>query len=307
MENRPILLTLQEYLDAVNFTKISRKDQVAYLMYYVTYIARLRGDMTAPVIADRINDQILIENKKYGRSIDNTTVGEIEEALVGNPDYFQPSPSSDKSQCDRRNQPQAAYVLSKSMVDKLTPEFDTDMAGVKRQMRRKGRVEWLFWGILLCCLFTVALSLRDNRNIAKGLPWPEYVEYSQLNDADYDRQCLYILYHITEVTHLNDYMTPETLAGRIVSMGNGSPDVEQIRQFLSRSNLVRLVAAQEQGYRLSEKGRQVVEGTVNENYKNKNVITLRWVFENMTVMLLTTFVTFISVVFGLGFKLGKSF
>lgn len=306
MENRTIVLTLQEYLNAVNFMNLGRKDQVAYLVYYITHIAKLRGDMIPSVIADRINDQVLIENKTYNRQIDPVSVDAIKAILEDNPDYFTPSSTVDKKQFDRQNQTQTSYVLAKEMCDKLSKEFDTDIAGIRVKLKRKSRIEWIFFAMLGCCVVSLILSFQmGDRSLAPRLSWVDYVKYTQLKNVDCKEQCLYILYHITEVTHLNDYMTPQTLQGRIKSMGNDGVDAEYIRTFLKQSDDVRLVDSENEGYALSEKGKLQVEEKINENYKSKNVITARWIFNNLPVEgFLSIGMIFCSVI-GIGVLMGK--
>lgn len=59
-----IILTSQEYFDAVNFDGIELKEKVAYLLFYVTEVAQLRKDMVPKIIADRIADQYKLYCKR---------------------------------------------------------------------------------------------------------------------------------------------------------------------------------------------------------------------------------------------------
>ena len=122
------ILTSEEYFDIINFDSKGPKEKVAYLLYYVTQVARLRKDMIPRIIADRIHDQyrmylLRIGNTSDGQTFQPLSPEEVATILKDTTDYFEPVCDGIIDYRDR-NTNDIAYVLSKQKLSELNDEFN---------------------------------------------------------------------------------------------------------------------------------------------------------------------------------------
>lgn len=284
-QNIYFIFSFEDYLKAVNFHSSLPKDQIAFQLFYVTKIARLRKDMTPHIISDRLNEQIRILNEKYeqGKTNSNlklTTSDSVRETMITETKYFAPSPHADKA-TDRRGN-QLPYVLTQSKEKELKNELNYYW---KDNLFRQ-RLFDKFSNILLICTFLIlglcifCMQIENSNKL--GISWEEYREKSNWDDINnYDRS-IYMLYYITNVIQFNDDMTPEVLSDRLLSLKYGYTSPDSIRDFLERNKNVIHSRFREDAFVISPEGEKVISkkvGIVSPYIYDGNV-TLSWICKN---------------------------
>ena len=153
-----IILTLEDYFDVINFDEQPPKEQIAYILFYVTKIAKLRKDMIPEVIADRIHDQYKLFLKrthlKEGEGYNPLTREKVKEIMQKSTDYFEESIYGLIEKSDRKEQ-DVAYVLTKSKFTELDLEFKKEIKDKIKKVKYTRRIEFVYMGLV--CLFIVIL------------------------------------------------------------------------------------------------------------------------------------------------------
>ena len=102
-----IILTSEDYFDIIDFDEQPPKEQIAYILFYVTKVAKLRKDMIPEIIADRIQDQYrLLLKRSYlkdGEELRQLTRDKVKEIMQNTPDYFEESIYGVVDKSDRKN------------------------------------------------------------------------------------------------------------------------------------------------------------------------------------------------------------
>ena len=122
-----IILHSDEYFDIIKFDSMSPDDKIAYILYYVTEVAKLRKDMLPEIIADRIADQYKLYQSRAkldeGEKIVLLSRNSVKEIMENNKEYFVPVTDGVIDKRDRKSK-DTAYVLSKKKLQELNDEFD---------------------------------------------------------------------------------------------------------------------------------------------------------------------------------------
>ena len=137
-----LILTSEEFFDAIKFQTLTDVEQVGYVLFYVTKVASLRKDMVPIIIADRIQDQyeyFFQRNQSAARGgYKPMTEKDAENILNNNPDWFQKITSGTFKGSDRSPKMKSSpYALTQSKYEELKKHFDTDVKSrIKLQNKR---------------------------------------------------------------------------------------------------------------------------------------------------------------------------
>ncbi len=149
-----IILTLEDYFDIINFDDQPPKEQIAYILYYVTKVAKLRKDMVPAIISDRIEDQYKLYLKrthlKDGEHYKALTRAKVKEIMETTPEYFEESLYGIVDKSDR-NIKDVAYVLTKYKFKELEDEFKKEIKDKIIKVKRARTIE--FWYVSIIVLF----------------------------------------------------------------------------------------------------------------------------------------------------------
>ncbi len=125
-----IILTSEDYFDIIEFDEQPPKEQIAYILYYVTKVAKLRKDMVPEIIADRLQDQYRLFLKrsylKEGEELRQLTRDKVKEIIQNTPEYFEKSIYGVVDKSDRKKR-DVAYVLTKKKFNELEGEFTKEI------------------------------------------------------------------------------------------------------------------------------------------------------------------------------------
>ena len=153
-----IILTLEDYFDIINFDEQPPKEQIAYILYYVTKVAKLRKDMIPAIISDRIEDQYKLFLKrthlKDGEQYKALTRAKVKEIMETTPDYFEESLFGIVDKSDRKSK-DVAYVLTKKKYQELDDEFRKEIKDKIVKVKRARTIE--FWYVSTIVLFSFFL------------------------------------------------------------------------------------------------------------------------------------------------------
>lgn len=158
-----IILTLEDYFDIINFDEQPPKEQIAYILYYVTKVAKLRKDMIPEIISDRIEDQYKLFLKrthlKESEQYKGLTRQKVKEIMQSTPDYFEESLYGIVDKSDRKDV-DIAYVLTKKKYQELESEFNKEIKDKIVKVRRAKTIEYWYMGIIVVySLFLLYFSL----------------------------------------------------------------------------------------------------------------------------------------------------
>ena len=163
MKDIKIILTLEDYFDIINFEDQPPKEQIAYILYYVTKVAKLRKDMIPAIISDRIEDQYKLFLKrthlKDGEKYNALTRAKVKEIMQNTPEYFEESLYGIVDKSDRKRA-DVAYVLTKKKYDELESEFTKEVKDKIVKVNRSRIIELIYiWIIIIYSFFLLFFSL----------------------------------------------------------------------------------------------------------------------------------------------------
>lgn len=142
-----IILTSEDYFDIIDFDEQPPKEQIAYILFYVTKVAKLRKDMIPEIIADRIQDQYrLLLKRSYlkdGEELRQLTRDKVTEIMQNTPDYFEESIYGVVDKSDRKKR-DVAYVLTKKKFNELESEFTKEIKDKIRKVNLAKKWEVIY-------------------------------------------------------------------------------------------------------------------------------------------------------------------
>lgn len=311
-----IILTSQDYFDAVGFDTLELKEKVAYVLYYVTEIAKLRKDMIPKIIAHRINDQIRLYHDRHpldqGEKIVLTTDEQVLKIMSENPSYFAMS-----SVGDYRDRPdgEVAYFLTKSKSGELSQEFNKEIKDILKRYKKKSFFEKSWTVLFASCLLFLGIYLYlsfeySNEINVKKMSLPEYLNAVDFKDCSDGEKGVFFTYYVTQLTQLREDITPYVICERISSLKYKRPSEQKMEAFLEETNLVRKSEKRDSAYVMTNKGKETVENLIKKN-SQKEVITIKWIVENVSANTVFGFFSalfaFFATVFMWGFKTASVF
>ncbi len=306
-----LIITLQDYMDAVSFLKKTRKEQVAYILYYVTHIAQLRTDMRPDIICHRINDQIEKRLSYYQKINIEPPVIEEEEVrkiMEENPDSFSVSEFGDKKR-DRENlDNKTAYILTKAKEQELDKEFNKKL----KSMYHRKRVYENYWILLVSLsvfmlLFTIGTN-QYNRANKFGISLNEFIDRSDFNSLKDGDKAVYFLFYITEIDKIKNEMSPQSISDRLYDKSNVRISPEVIVAYFKSSEMV-VESRNPDEYRISPTGKERIANKIDVNldYSEKNIIG--YILSNTILgygsLTLTLFFSVGAYIFAIGFNFAR--
>lgn len=311
-----IILTFQDYFDAVSFDTAELKEKVAYVLFYVTEIAALRKDMVPKIIAHRINDQIRSYRQRVpldqGEEIVLTTEEEISCIMSGNPTCFAVSSVGDRR--DRTNE-EVAYVLTKAKSNELWQEFNTNIKDILMRYKKKNLFEktWLSLfalGFLILGIY-LYLSFEYSSDVnVKNLSKKDFLELVNFKESDDEERAIFFTYYITQLTDLRKDITPHVICERIADWKYNMLSEEKLKRFFEESKFVRKSDLRDSAYVLTKQGIDKVENVINAKSR-KDVVTVKWIMENVSALTVVGFfsmlITLLTTIFAWGYRTATMF
>lgn len=296
-----LIFSFENFLEAVNFKESILKDQIVYLLFYVTKISQLRKDMAPEIISDRLNDQIRILNERYhkGEAYSNlklTTPDSVKEILSNSPECFQKTPHIDEA--TDRNGTLQPFVLAKEKEDELNKRFNYYW---KEKIQKQKKIEKSYYQVLIILFLIIGLSImifQVNNSNKLGISWQDYQKKAEWEQMDNYQKSIYLLYYITKVIEFKDDMTPSVLSDRLVSLRCKYTPPDSIKEFLHNSDLViKSYMNKEEAFKISSKGEKVISEKVGivSPYKYEGGVDLIWIWKNRPDIFWTLIITFFSV------------
>lgn len=307
------VFSFENYLEAVNFNESLPKERIAYQLFYVTQVARLRKDMTPHIISDRLNDQIRILNEKYdkGKSYYNmelTSPAAVKEIMDKTPEYFAVSTYIDKA-TDRGGY-QQPYVLTENKKNELKDKlhYYWEKKIVKQSLYDKRCTQLLICLIIFMGLSIMAFQINNSNKL--GISWLEYQEKVEWENIDNYNRSIYILHYITKVIKFNDDMTPQVLSDRLVSLNCPFTVPDSINSFLLHDDRVKTSNKRKNAFMISPEGERVIakKAGIVSAYEYDGNVDLVWLWKNRPDIYWATLALFItvgSVIFRSAYNIGK--
>lgn len=310
-----IILTFQDYFDAVSFDNLELKEKVAYVLFYVTEIAALRKDMVPKIIAHRINDQIRSYRQRVpldqGEKIILTTEEEVFRIMSSNPTYFAISSGDFRDRSDE----EVAYVLTKAKGSELRQEFNTNIKDILMHYKKRTLFERTWLSLLALGLIVLGIYLylsfeyNSNANV-KNLSKKDFLELVDFKESDDEERAIFFIYYITQLTDLRKDITPHIICERIADWKYNMPSEEKLKRFLKESKFVRKSDLRDSAYVLTKLGIDKVETVINTKFR-KDVVTIKWIMENVSVLTVVGFfsvlITLLTSIFAWGYKTAAIF
>lgn len=284
MDNRiHVIYSFKDFIDALDFTNKPRKEQIAYVLYYVTRVSKLREDMIPAIISNRLDDQIRTENKKYldGKQIKlkETTPKEIEEIMENTPEYFVKTNLKDIRD---RPTPAQPYILSEEKTKALDKEFQNNLEAKYNLKRIHDNWFFMIAGFVLLISFIIAGWMLAGNMRKQGVSWQEYKIRANFDKIDNYQKSVYILHYVTNVIEFIEDMTPEVLSNRLVSLKYGRTPADSINSFLKDNEWVVTSPYRKGAYTISAKGKNEIGYTVGvrSSYDYEGNVDFVWIWKN---------------------------
>jgi hypothetical protein len=201
-------IRLPDYFKLVNFENRTPREQVKYMLFFVTEVAGLRRDMTPRIIAQRLNDQ--------GTAV---TEAKIIEIMSMDKRHFSVSPFDDRR--DRLPE-EIPYVISPPERKNLIKEVNLRFARMP-SWKKPSTIMFLVVvaGCIIGLLSVIGWHLA-NRSGVDDLSWPQYKKRLKMTELPMEERAKYLLYFITVHIRLRDDMTPNVISDRLLDADLGS-------------------------------------------------------------------------------------
>ncbi len=289
-------ITLPNYFKLINFQRLSSKEQVLHLLFFVTVIAELRSDMTAKIISHRISD------KK--NNISPKKIAEILET-----DQYHFARSNEQDYRDRKNS-EVAYRLTETARKELIKETNIRFAKVHFWSKPVILVPIIF--SLAFTVFTLGLfiyHIATYQEVA-DISWEKFQKRTELEKVSSEKKAQYLLFFITEQIKFRSDMTPEVISNRLLDLGFGKIRSDDIKNYFENNSKTYVPAIRLGAYHLSASGIKDVKSKLAlVPDKESGVFAFKWFLEYelpRLKLLLTAFMTSCLAVWSAGCIYGKN-
>lgn len=303
------ILTSEEYFDIINFDSKGPKEKVAYLLYYVTQVARLRKDMVPRIIADRIHDQyrmylLRIGNTSDGQTFQPLSPEDVATILKDTTDYFEPVCDGIIDYRDR-NPNDIAYVLSKQKLSELNDEFNKSIRDKLNKSNQKSFFEGLMYFIIIVACFIASavsfLAIRHDDSGFDNVSIEHYADIMQFQSCNDLQKGVYFIYYITELTKLKSSVSPEVICMRLNDLGY-IISLENMNSLLDNSQMVTIANEESHTYKLTQDGITSIDNTMISNIRKNSVFEID---KELAWTLIGVVLTGIGILLRFAFGLGK--
>ncbi len=259
-------LTLPSYFRLVKFQRLSKKEQVLHLLFFVTVVAELRKDMTPRIISHRISDR---KNRISSQ--------EVKSIFEDNQYYFQISNTVDLRD---RQQDEQAYELTDQAKKELIREANIKFAKIRFWTRPIFLIPVLFslafFAITIGLFVFHIVTYSDIADIS----WTKYKDRVSLNKATSENRAKYLLYFITEHIRFKADMTPEVLSNRLKDLGYDYIPAIEIEKHFKDNPKIFSYSIRNRAYKLTKMGTDEVRNKLAlVPSKDSGLFALKWFLE----------------------------
>lgn len=305
------ILTSEDYFDIIDFDSKSPKEKVAYMLYYVTRIARLRKDMTPIILSDRIADQyrmylIRTQNTKNGEKYIPLKYQDVKTVIEKNPDYFEPVTSGIRDYSDR-NRKDVAYVLSKMKLAELDNEFDKNIKRLFNGTRKKALFEKFSYTLIILLVALSSIIYIKMLNLKKTdmphLSVKQYADIMDFNSSNDTQKAIYLLYYVTKLNELKQSMSTRVICDRLADNGYPGISASLLENNFAQSTHIIESSTIPKTFELTEYGSEIAEARFINRMNKRNVIELD---KSFTLPIISLVLSVIGLAFKIGHTQGKS-
>ena len=288
-------LTLPNYFRLVKFQRLSPKEQVLHLLFFVTVVAELRGDMTAKIIANRIKSK---ENQ--------ISEDEVQNILANDQYHFQLSATEDLS--DRRPG-EKAYHLTEKAKRELTSEANVKFAKVRFWTRPAFIIPVLFaCAAIIAGIGLVAFHVATYADVS-DLSWTTYKERLSYDKTIPENKAKYLLYFITRQIKFRADMTPDVVANRLNDLGDGQIQSDMIKKYFANNPDVFSPSGRTGAFMLTQNGAKEVQDQLSLVPSNDSGLwNHKWFLEYELVrayLIIPFWISTLSLIWVAGLFIGK--
>lgn len=278
-----LILTSEDFFDAIKFQTLTEVEQVGYVLFYVTKVACLRKDMIPIIIADRIQDQyeyFFQRNSAAKSGYKPLTEKDVENILDNNADWFQKVTSGTFKGSDRfPTMTSSPYALTQSKLEQLNSHFDTDVKSrIKLQNKRlfldKTLSTLLFVSIfILSILFAFTQYFGDDDEFVVASV-KEYANKIKLGERNPTKKSVLFVYYVTELTKMRKEVNATAIHDRIIELGYEMPSQPEVNKLLMNSEM--LHSNDGKTYSLTNLGLDYAEDVVITHIKKPDGYEIPW-------------------------------
>ena len=288
-------LTLPDYFRLVSFQRLSTKEQVIHLLFFVTVVAELRDDMVAQHIANRI------KSKKNDVSPD-----EVQAILESDHYHFDLSAKGDFSD---RLQHEKAYHLTERAKKELIKEANVKFAKVR------------FWaqpGFLIPLVVAFAAAIAGVGLFAfhvftyadvSDVSWTTYKQRLVYEQEPPEEKAKYLLYFITHQIKFRPDMTADVAADRLNDLGDGPVQARMIKEYFEKEKETFLPSTRSGAFIMTKKGIQEVKERLSlVPSGDSGILNHKWFMEYEWArarLIVPFWIATLSMLWSAGFLCGK--
>lgn len=285
-KNENLILTSDNFFDSVEFQKRSDKEQVSYILFYVTEVARLRKDMIPDIIADRIQDQyesFFQRNPGADKaSYRPLKADQIKKILEKDSEWFQKVNSGVFSGSDRDpNMKKNPYILTQYRRDELWKQFDKDIKSKISLQSKRLFMDRTISSILSISVLLVAFTIFFAKVFSGGdeivaTSVKEYVHRINFEDYNPTKKSVLFVYYVTKITEMRDEVNISAIHDRIIDLDYEMPSIDELSMLLDNSELLMSNNGSPKAYHLSNLGIDYAEDIVNSHVNKPKGINISW-------------------------------
>ncbi len=312
-----LILTSDNFFDSIEFQRLAAKEQVLYILFYVTEIAHLRKDMIPEIIADRIHDQYeSFFQRNPGADTRNYTpisVVEVRNILERTKDWFVKNSSGVFSGSDRdpktKNFP---YSITESKKEQLWNKFDQDITSKISLQKQRLFIDKTLSSVLCSLVFILIASfvyfniIDSEDNSIAVMSFKEYAKRLSLDNYNTSKKSALFVYYVTELTQMREKVNASAIHDRIIDSGYSMPSQEELNKILIGSDLFIRNDSIQNTFSLTPIGHEYAENVIDTHIYNQEGITLST--KEMITWIITLFsllCTFVVWLFKTAYSLGK--
>lgn len=312
-----IILTSDNFFDSIEFLRLASKEQVLYILFYVTEVAHLRKDMIPEIIADRIRDQFeSYFQRNPGADRRNYTpisVAEVRNILERSKDWFYKNSSGVFSGSDRdpktKNYP---YSITESKKEQLWSKFDKDITSKISLQKQRLFIDKTLSSVICCLLFVLIAAfayfnlIGSDDNDISVMSFKEYANRLNLDDYNTSKKSALFVYYVTDLTQMRERVNATAIHDRIIDAGYSMPTQEELNKILVGSDLFIRKDSIQNAFSLTPLGHDFAENVIDTHISSHDGIVLSttqmitWV-----ITLVSLLCTFIVWIFKTAYTLGK--
>jgi len=212
-------IRLPDYFSLVDFENRTTKEQVKYILFFVTVVAGLRKDMTPRIIAQRLNDQDTVVSESV-----------VADILVQDKKHFSVSPYEDKRD---RLPGEIPYVITDAEQKKLIREANLKFAKVP-SWKKPSNIIFVITlsGFTIALLWILTWHLATPAGV-DNLSWAQFTKRLKMKEISQGERAKYFLYFITEHIKMREDMTPDIISDRLRDTKLGVVDAKTIEAYFN--------------------------------------------------------------------------